>query len=285
MKKLLVLFLLTTMNLSANVLMISDIDDTIKRTNVLGFMTGGVRTSNPFIGLPELYNAFLCNKEVSVKQKEFCMSKQGVVHSPSRWVTYVTAASGRLQMFGREFIARSRFPMAVVKGKRSSMDSYEFKTAEISSLIDSLGEYEVILVGDNGQKDIAAYDHIAKKYPFKKITTFIHEVYSTYDEDKDKRGVALKKGQIPYLTASDLALEYFSRGWISEKDLNLVSEKVYDFVSSNDDDYYEQVIPKWSKCARFVRDYKRPTVSVTNYTNNLLTRIENRVATLCRGRW
>lgn len=283
MKKLITLLLLTSMNLSANVLLISDIDDTIKRTNVLGYLTGGVRTTNPFIGLPELYNAFLCNKEPSLKKKEFCISKKGVVHSPKRWVTYVTSASGRLQMFGREFIARSNFPMGTVKGKNSADDSYQFKATEISSLISSLMEYEIVLVGDNGQKDVMVYDHIKKKYPFKPLSAFIHEIYDTSHEDKAKRGVSLMPGQIPYLTASDLALEFFSRGWITEVELQEISKKVYKFASSSDDDIYEQVIPSWSRCLSFVHKYKRPSVAITTKTDQILSKVEKRIETLCRA--
>ena len=285
MKFFALLLVLLSVNINAKVILISDIDDTIKRTNVLGFMTGGVRTTNPFIGLPELYNAFLCNKELSVKQKKFCITKKGVVHSSKRWVSYVTAASGRLQMFGREFIARSEFPFGAVKGKTSSQDSYKFKTQEISSQVDSLEDFEIILVGDNGQHDVAAYDHIQKKYPLRNITTFIHKVYSTHNEDKAKRGSTLAKGQIPYLTAVDLGVEFYSRDLITEEDLYNVSKKVLSFVSSYDDDLYEQVIPKWSKCASFTQQYVRPVVSLSSRTNKLISKVEKRVRTLCSGKW
>jgi hypothetical protein len=285
MKTFALLLTLLSLNISAKTILISDIDDTIKRTHVLGYMTGGVRTTNPFIGLPELYNAFLCNKEESVEQKNFCISKKGVVHSPKRWVSYVTAASGRLQMFGREFIARSNFPFGAVKGKTSAQDSYKFKTQEIASQINSLMDFEIVLIGDNGQKDVAAYDHIRKKYPFKNITTYIHKVYSTYNEDKAKRGVNLAKGQIAYLTAVDLGLEFYSKNLITEDDLYKVSKKVLSFVSSSDDDLYEQVIPDWVNCASFAKNYIRPNVSLEAKTEKVISKVERRVRSLCRGRW
>ena len=281
MKNLFLLLVLLSFNINAETLMISDIDDTIKRTNVLGYMTGGVRSTNPFIGMPELYNAFLCNQEATKKERDFCLLKKGVVHSPKRWVTYVTAASGRLQMFGREFIARSEFPMGVVKGKSSSEDSYKFKTTEISSLISGVPNYEIILVGDNGQHDVGAYDHIAKKFPFKKVTSFIHQVYSPLEQDKAKRGTTLAKGQIAYLTSVDLGLEFLKRGLILEADLLKISKKVWTFLNTNDDDLYEQVIPSWAGCYEFVRNYKRAEVSIDPSLSRLISKIERRVEQLC----
>lgn len=285
MKTFALLIIFLSLNINAKTILISDIDDTIKRTHVLGYMTGGVRSTNPFIGLAELYNAFLCNQEETLEQKNFCTTKKGVVHSPKRWVSYVTSASGRLQMFGREFVARSGFPFGVVKGKTSSQDSYKFKTQEISSQVSNLTDFEVLLIGDNGQKDVAAYDHIQKKFPYRNITTFIHKIYSTRSDDKAKRGVSLAKGQIAYLTAVDLGLEFYARDLISEKDLFEISKKVYRFASSSDDDLYEQVIPKWSNCASFTRRYKRPSVILTKQTKNIITKVERRVEALCKGKW
>ncbi|WP_164848420.1 phosphatase domain-containing protein [Halobacteriovorax sp. HLS] len=281
MKSLFLLVLLLSTSVSAKVLMVSDIDDTIKRTHVLGYMTGGLRSTNPFIGLPELYTAFLCNQEVTKKEKDFCIKKKGVIHNNKRWITYVTAASGRLQMFGREFIARSNFPMAVVKGKNSEQDSYKFKSAEIASLLDGYPQYEIVLIGDNGQHDAGVYDHISKKFPFRKITSFIHQVYSSVEEDKEKRGSSLAKGQIAYLTATDLGLHFLKRNFIEEKDLANISRNVWKHLNTDDDDLYEQVIPSWTSCEEFVSSYKRADVKISVELSTLISKIEKRVEQLC----
>lgn len=271
-------------SISAKVMMISDIDDTIKRSHILGYMTGGVRTTNPFIGMPELYMAFQCHREQTDSSREFCFKKRGMVHSNKRWVSYVTGASGRLQLFGREFIARSKFPAGAVEGRTSTQDTYKFKVKEISEIVSSTN-FEYVLVGDNGQHDVAAYKKVTDKYSDKKIVTFIHELYSISDEDKAKRGVALEKGQIAYLTASDLALEFYARDLINYSDLVKISKKVLTYLNSNDDDIYEQVIPSWTRCARFMRNYKRPNVVVQSDFSIVLNQIEGKLQNLCRGRW
>jgi len=284
MKSFLLVLFIMSFATSAKVMMISDIDDTIKRTHVLGYMTGGVRTTNPFIGLPELYMAFQCHAEATISSKTFCFKKRGMVHSNKRWVSYVTGASGRLQLFGREFIARSNFPTGAVKGKTSSQVTSTFKVREISEIISNT-DFEYVLVGDNGQHDVAAYKLVTDKFSNKKIVTFIHQIYSSSNEDKRKRGVALAKGQIAYLTASDLALEFYARDLINYSDLEKISKKVLSYLNSNDDDIYEQVIPKWTRCASFVRNYKRPSVVIQSVLANTISKIENRLQILCRGRW
>ncbi|OUR97863.1 hypothetical protein A9Q84_06605 [Halobacteriovorax marinus] len=271
-------------SLNAKVMMISDIDDTIKRSHILGYMTGGVRTTNPFIGMPELYMAFQCHAEETKISKKFCLSKRGMVHSNKRWVSYVTGAVGRLQLFGREFISRSKFPTGTVAGRTANLSTLNFKAKEISEII-STQDFDFILIGDNGQHDVAAYKKVTDRFSSKNIVTFIHQLYSVYEEDKAKRGVKLAKGQIAYLTASDLALEFYARGWIDYEDVLKVSKKVFSYINSRDDDIYEKVIPSWTKCAAFVKSYKRPSVSIDSQLDDTLKRIEKRLNSLCRGRW
>ncbi|GEM_PF-4276334 len=282
MRVLAILTLLLSMSLQAKTLVISDIDDTIKRTNVLGYMLGGIRTTNPFIGLPALYNNFLCNSEPTVRAQEFCKKFRGLNHSNERSLIYVTAAIGRIQVFGREFISRSNFPQVPVVGKEAGRDTLEFKVTTLKEII-SGGDYdEVILIGDNGEHDVAAYRAVTKAFPLKKISTFIHQVYNPFDKKDEKGGVALASGQVAYFTASDLGVEFFARGLITESQLNSISREVYEYISSNDSIYYEQVMPSWSSCRPFISNYKRPEVELSADTENVLEVIERRLARICR---
>lgn len=282
MKVVIFLFLLMSMSVSAKTLIISDIDDTLKRTNVLGYMLGGLRTTNPFIGLPALYSNFLCNDEPTVKAQEFCRKFRGLNHSENRSLVYVTAATGRLQMFGREFISRSNFPQVPVIGKEVERETLEFKINTLKEIIKGEEYDEIILIGDNGQHDVGAYRAVTKSFPSRKITTFIHQVYNPNDKSNEKNGVELATGQIPYFTASDLSIHFYLKGLITEAQLNSISREVYSYISSNDPDDYEQVIPSWSSCRPFISNYRRPRIEVSIETESILEVIERRMVRICR---
>ena len=282
MKLILALLLIGNVSLKAKTLVISDIDDTLKRTSVLGYFTGGLRTTNPFIGLPELFNDFLCNEEPSFKAAKYCRKFRGHNHSDQRSLIYVTAATGRLQMFGREFISRSNFPQVTVVGKEVGQETLSYKVNAIKEIVEASDYEEIILIGDNGQHDVGAYKAITDLYPSKKITSYIHEVYNPYDKDLKKKGVSLAAGQIAYFTASDLGLEFLSKGLITEGQFIAIAKKVSQFLSSNDSELYEQVIPSWSRCRQFISNYQRPSVEVSKETTVILNTIESRMKRLCR---
>lgn len=282
MRVLIALFVLLSMEAQAKTLVISDIDDTLKRTSVLGYFTGGLRTTNPFTGLPKLFNHYLCNNEPTDSKKEFCIKFRGHNHSKDRSLIYVTAASGRLQMFGREFISRSNFPQVPVIGKEIGRDTLKFKIQTIKEIIQADKYDEVILIGDNGEHDVGAYKAIELAFPKVKISSFIHRVYDPYSKSDEKKGVGLESGQVAFFTASDLALEFYVRGLISSDQLKTIAGEVRTSLFSNDEDIVEQVIPAWSSCRGFINSYKRPAADLTSEISSVLGSIEARLMRVCR---
>ncbi|WP_417336468.1 phosphatase domain-containing protein [Halobacteriovorax marinus] len=283
MKVLLSFLFLVNLSVSAKTLVISDIDDTLKRTNVLGYFTGGLRSTNPFIGLPELFNDFLCNEEETQAKRDYCKKFRGHNHSLNRSLIYVTAASGRLQMFGREFISRSGFPQVAVIGKETGRDTLEYKVSVVSEIVKASNYDEIILIGDNGEHDVGAYKAVSEAFPNKKITTYIHQVYNPSHKDGDeKKGVDLAPGQVAYFTGSDLALEFYAKGLISEKQLKNIVSKVHRYINSRDEDLYEQVVPEWSDCRPFMANYERPSVHLSKDIEKLVSSIEDKLKKACR---
>ena len=152
----------------------------------------------------------------------------------------------------------------------------------IKEIVEGSDYEEIILIGDNGQHDVGAYKAITDLYPTKKITSYIHEVYNPYDKELKKKGVSLATGQVPYFTASDLGLEFLLKGLITEKQFIAIAKKVSQYISSNDPDIYEQVIPSWSRCRQFISTYQRPNVEISKETILILNTIESRMKRLCR---
>ena len=141
MKKLLFTFIVLASALAGHskTMIISDIDDTIKKSHILGSKFSALRMSKKFTGLSDLYNSFICHKENSSEAQKYCRQNRGIVHSADRWVTYVTGAPRRLQLLGREFLSLTSFPAGVVKGKSSFFGStHDFKKLEIINLLTNI---------------------------------------------------------------------------------------------------------------------------------------------------
>ncbi len=250
------------------VMLVSDIDDTIKRTNVLskrGILLNGPRTTNPFEGMNELYAQLICDT-VTAAERARCISRQALTRAQNRQVVYVTAAKGSLQMFGSLFLERSGFPVGLFIG-REQIDSnsnsteisspsedlseryphtLEYKIETIQKLIADYPEFDFILVGDNGEKDVAAYDAVAKwaakRHPQAKIHSFIHQVYDWNE------GVPPVANQTLYVTGGDLGIELYRRGLMSEHGLSKALDATLKAVKRDSSD----VFPPFMNCRSFL---------------------------------
>lgn len=188
---------------SAQLVLISDIDDTIKITGVKDpkmMMAYGVRDEE-FFGLSNLYNSFLCNKGPSD-----CLSTggRGVF---DKNVVYVTGQPGPLHKLGEKFLRKNNFPMAPnILWKDSKKSTLDFKKEIIEKYIKmSPPNNKYILVGDNGEYDAQVYQYITGKYGDRVLASFIHMLYPPAG-DKN----LLLSGQIAYLTSVDLAVHFFN---------------------------------------------------------------------------
>lgn len=202
--KMFFLFLLIYSNAySAQLILISDIDDTIKITGVKNFkmmMAYGTREEE-FFGLSSLYNYFLCNQGPSD-----CLQTggRGVF---DKNVVYVTGQPGRLHKLGVKFLSKNQYPFGQnILWKDSRQSTLDFKKEIIEKYIKmSPPNNKYILVGDNGEYDPQVYEYIKAKYPERVLATFIHMLYLPAGE-KHK----LFPGQIAYLTSVDLAVHFFN---------------------------------------------------------------------------
>jgi phosphatidate phosphatase APP1 len=160
---------------SQGVSVISDIDDTIKQSNVLDKEA-------------LLENTFL-------REYRAVPGMAGMYH---RWAKrraafhYVTGSPWQLYPPLYEFIADSGFPkgcffMRYFRLKDSSFIDFlssaeDFKITSISALIQRYPQRKYILVGDSGEKDPEVYGEIARRYPNQILAILIHNIT---DEAKD----------------------------------------------------------------------------------------------------
>lgn len=283
MKSLFLLFnVIFAFNINAKTLIISDIDDTLKQTYVVGNKLGGLRVTNQYAGLSKVYNALACY-DLDQQTYEFCINNQGMMHSRDVQLNYVTGAPGKLRLLGREFLQESGFPVGVVRGRESTREStHDFKLRTITKLLKQLPEFDyVIMIGDNGEHDPKVYHEIEKHFPNKKIHSFIHMVYNTGIFEKD-RGVNPYEGQKVYLTSADLALSLFELGLVNENVVLEASKTVSKYALSREEDIYEKVLPEWTRCKAFFKHYKTPSVAMSAQTTNAFNLAMNTVRSLCQ---
>ncbi len=286
-KLILFLGLSLSSSLLAKTLIISDIDDTIKRTNVLGkrIFINGAKTTNPFMGLNDLYNALICHDLSGTKYSD-CISSQGLGHSEDIQLFYVTGAPSILQTFGRRFIGNSDFPLTTVFGKEGFTDStLTFKVERISEIIESQTDIkDIILLGDNGEYDPLAYETIKEKYPQYNFTVYIHTLYSITEGDAkifDEIGNPIYPGQIPYLTAVDLGIDLLAKSFIKKSDFARVFTEALIISQSRNEDIFEELIPEWMSCRYFFDIYERPSAPLSISQRLLLKKFDANVEELC----
>ena len=264
------LILETALLYGREIVLISDVDDTLKRTHVLGNFSGGASFDNDFTGLNTLYQILACRKNIGdIGADQPCIQTIDEADPEQTGVYYVTAAPSFLNYWGRKFLKKNKFPEGNFYYKPDWGDStYSFKVETIAEILKDFyddEEVEVVLIGDNGEKDPAVFETISQQFQNSKfkISTYIHLVYA-YAGSYKEIGVKPKAGQKMYLTAVDLALDFYLKDWIYTNDLMMVYYDVMEKLNSSDSDEVEKVIPGWMKCHEFFDDFNKP--QVTNHT-------------------
>ncbi|OFZ49127.1 MAG: hypothetical protein A2381_16140 [Bdellovibrionales bacterium RIFOXYB1_FULL_37_110] len=269
------------------IILISDIDDTLKRTHVLGKFSGGASFDNDFVGLNTLYKILICRKNFigDAGSDQLCLKTVDEEEPELTGAYYVTGAPSYLHYVGRKFLKKNKFPAGHFYYRPSWDDStYSFKVETIEEI---LKEYEaeateVILLGDNGEKDPAIYETISNHFQNSKlkITTYIHLVYA-YSGLYKETGVKPRPGQKMYLTAVDLALDFYLKEWIYASDMMMVYDQVMKKLNSSDRDEIKKVIPGWMKCHEFFDDFKK-NGETSNIFKDQMDLYYNKIFTICQ---
>lgn len=226
----------------AKTILISDIDDTIKNSHVLdksdSFFNAD-KFENAVLGMSELYKAA---KDTDTDLKLF----------------YVTNAPKSLMAESHKaFLSLNKFPRGALR-LRDSIFQSDFKITEIRKILKDEKPEFVILIGDNGEKDVYFYEQIAREHPSIQFVTYIRQAYATFD--REDTGAPLRPGQTGFITALDLALHFRKEGFVAP---NIATDFMRDFISvyateneMNDDG--PQAIPSWVDCRNLqwtARDY------------------------------
>lgn len=259
MKNISLAFLLLLPQLAlSKVLLVSDMDDTIKVSHVLDIdsaIANARQTKNAFMGMPELYQALAKIPEAT----EF---------------HYLSSAPQKLMFyFHHYFLWQNEFPSGELVLNSKLIDS-QHKITSLRKMIAEHNPTKMILIGDNGERDTEVYAQIRKEFPHIGGETYIHIVYSL-EGFENNEGKPLQQGQIGWATSLDLAYDLLQKGYITQTDYKALVESV-EPRALKENPYIERrkqmMFPAWLDC----RDLKIPELPLIS--NQLQKKIEDRCA-------
>lgn len=220
------------------VILVSDIDDTIKVSHVLdkdSTVANAFVPKNAFLGMANLYSLLIEDKTVDQ-------------------IVYLSNAPKYLMLpFHKNFLKRTGFPAGKLL-LSTGLSNKNHKIESLRNLIKNESPKELILVGDNGERDTLVYAAIQKENPSLKITTYIHQAYSLAGY-KGSVGKPLEVNQNGFATALDLSVELMNQDLLSESSYAKLLTRIIP-VALKEGNYGERgrplMFPAWFDC----RDFK-----------------------------
>lgn len=267
---LLISFLFPVLLWARPVVLISDIDDTLKQSHIRSVVPIDALGNLQFHGMSQLYREWAALESLALAPTE----------DLARRVLYVTSAPGRIQALGRRFLKTHDFPDGTFVGRKSILDeTKEFKVKTILKMLENVEEADVILVGDNGEHDPEAYHevvtHLAQRQGLN-FHVYIHQVY-----DASKEGAVLYPKQIPWLTSADLALQFLANGWVNENVTEDLLKEVSDLLLEQDRYEREKALSDWVTCNDFLFNYSRPNIGFSDDLEEEVMRFEKVLVHRC----
>ncbi len=204
--------------------LISDIDDTLKISNVNDGYSGipsAVYTDRRFTGMQEIY------RELEKNNLFFHFY-------------YVSAAPLLLmQKHHEKFLTQHDFPMGQLI-LRLSGPTVSFKVSKITEIIKRHNADTVILVGDNAQEDSEIFHQVQMQFPQVKFHHFVHVV-------TDPQRSTVRPSQTGYAYAAELAYHLAMANFlpmpIAESLMKFINDKLPLETNSP-----EKSFPDWLDC-------------------------------------
>ena len=265
------------------VLLVSDIDDTIKVSHVLG-------TTQKFLRALDVTTAFT----------GMSIFYQLIVDENPNTTTVVYISNAPHDIKGIEimklshekFLKFNKFPEGQLL-LRADLKDQNHKINTIRKLVAEDKPDLVIMVGDNGERDTEIYAQATKELSAQGILTqtYIHQVYSSKRRFLSYIGInlfsdlgkKLRPGQLGYVTPLEIALDLKNKKLLSQDSYDqLVTEFVpiisNEEVSHFDVDVFESMtFPSFLKCS----DFKWNTSVLGNVPIELVPLV-NKLSKQCR---
>lgn len=223
---------------------ISDIDDTILKTNVKNklkmFLTtilSNAHTRVPFEGVAAFYQAL----------------QKGISGNENNPIFYVSSSPYNLYRFLIEFLELQEIPLGPIFLKDfgthtpfTSGDHKTHKLKNIKNVLETYSHLQFVLIGDNSEQDPTIYRQIVKDYPKRIHTIYIRKVNdkfeNKYDTSKLISEIEKNGSQLVFAKDSEFAAQHaVKENLISADELSKIREnKKLDESSPRTEDITEE---------------------------------------------
>lgn len=231
-------YLLTVIHTQAQaerLLIISDIDDTIKVSHILstaGKVARAPDVTTPFNGMAELYKSIVSENQQQRRIVYLSNAPETIAGIPALLISHKT------------FLSYNGFPYGDVELRQGVFDK-DHKINTITNLIVNEKPDTLILIGDNGERDPEIYHQIFLKYGARiKIISYIHQIYTTeapffVPNFFYELGTKLYPEQIGFVTPVEIALDLSNQEIIRKSTYMSLVENISDQIVD------EALLLKW----------------------------------------
>lgn len=232
---------------SADVRVVSDIDDTAKITNVgdpIPMIWNGLFSKRAFTGMRELYLTFALERKYAID--------------------YVTGTPDVFAFRAKRFLHANGFPEGDLHTKPlfGGESLRDYKIRVVREILDAHPKDVVILVGDDTQTDFDVYDDVFRYAPDRVLAIYIRKVTNH----------KLPPSAYAFLTAFDIARTEYRMGRFAVEDAAPVALAI---VGERRD---TRIVPKFSYCPVHEWAGMDPRMEAWN------AEIDARLQKVCRGR-
>lgn len=240
-------FVVGSLNTEAKskVLLISDVDDTIKIAHVRSksdSASNAFFNFKSFLGMSELYHL--------------------VLKTPDTNIFYVSnAPSFLMNSSHKKFLTQFKFPQVQNLKTRDNPSDDQFKTKTILGLVKKETPEFLILIGDNGEHDTSIFQGIRdllSDTPIQ-VITFIHSAYADGDGDDKEKVEPLLPEDISFVTPIEIVLHLELMNIITFKDFSDYSNALIPkILNSNKGAQSSLSFPAWKNCSQYT--WNHPTI-------------------------
>ena len=227
------------LSVSAQTLMVSDVDDTIKVAHVPDFLDSAkwaFKVDSRFAGMTHLFGL--------IKEE-----------NPDLHLVYLSnAPSWLMGNTHKTFLERGLFPEGLYINRTNYSKEFH-KLMNLRALITKIRPKRVVLVGDNGERDPMIYAQIAEEFKNQGIEfyQYIRILYPKAGRAAE-HGAALLENQIGFVSPLEVSLELEKAHLLSSESVSLLIENLAVPIMKQKPKVTEGEVafPSFVKCRDFV---------------------------------
>ena len=266
-------FAKTATTMSPKVLLISDIDDTIKVSHVLSYKSWDpavalrvLNSTTPFKGMASLYQT-LKNQSYS----QFNVVYLSNAPSKKFGITFIEKSH-------RKLIKNNGFPEGDLLFKDMAFDK-DHKIKSIREMVKKYKPEVVIMIGDNGEQDAIIYSQAAEEFKTQGLhsLTYIHQLYGSKSEKE--KGQLLRVGQIGYTTPFEIAYDLYLKNLMNQTSIEWMVKNIIPDIKNEKSKFFlvdiltAVTFPSFKNCTDFKWIWPiQNSPEIVDFKNNVLDR-------------